>query len=367
MSETQKRSILHVSSPLSWRGGEQQLFYLYLGLKSKAFQQIVFCPQHSELSKKIDESDCVTYKKRSGFDIAAAFKLAKLCKAKKVDLIHCHDAHAHTTAVLAADIFGNKVPIVLSRRVDFHIGKSWFSRHKYNHKRIVSILCVSDAIKEIVRPAITNANIRVVTVHSGVDVLKYQNAKRGKLRKEFGIPEGGMIIGNVAAMADHKDIPTFLRTVKRLQSNESFYFFLIGSGPLELEMKAMASELQLTSRLIFTGFRNDLTEIFCDLDVLLFTSKTEGLGTTILDAFANKVPVVATNAGGISEMIHHLQTGLLCEVGDDEQLANAVLHVLENAELNQKLIENALEKLKQFSWTEMVAKTQAEYHQLFNN
>jgi L-malate glycosyltransferase len=366
MPMTKPISVLHVSSPMSWRGGEQQLYYLYSNLKIRKLNQKVFCPKGSILASKVDANDRITYQKRSGFDVLAAKKLKTVCDQHEVRLIHAHDAHAHTTAVLAADIWGSTVPIVLSRRVDFPTKNSFFTKHKYNHQNIKTILCVSDAIKEILTPSITAAHIRLVTVHSGTDINRFGQTKPGKLRAELAIPEEAFLVGNVAALADHKDYPTFLKTIKILYDNPKLWFVVIGSGPLENEIKQHAIDLELGERLIFAGFRQDLDEVFCDLDLLLFTSKTEGLGTTVLDAFANKIPVVATDAGGIPEMVKDGITGLLCSVGSADCLATAVSS-LSNSETRQKeLATQAYDVLSDFSAESMALKSLNEYKMLLD-
>jgi glycosyltransferase involved in cell wall biosynthesis len=361
-------TVLHISSPLSWRGGEQQLYYLYKGLKEDKtanFAQKVFCPIGSELSSKIDTKDCIIYKKRGGFDILAAKRLAKICRKQAITFLHAHDAHSHTTAVLSAMLFNNATPIILSRRVDFAVGKNWWSRMKYNHNSIQRIVCVSEAINTIVQKGTSLNSSKVVTIHSGIDPNKFVKMRSGHLRNELGCKPDEILIGNIAALADHKDYFTFIDTVFLLHNKHpSWKFVVIGNGPMELELKQYADQKGLHKVIHFVGYRTDVQQIFKDLDVLLFTSKTEGLGTTVLDAFGNQVPVVATNAGGISEMVEDGQTGLLAEVGDAKDLANKVEQVLQNAELNGKIVAGANQKLKLFTNEVMINKTRALYSEL---
>ena len=86
-------------------------------------------------------------------------------------------------------------------------------------------------------------------------------------------------------------------------NNENAHFVIIGKGPMENEIKSFSSKLKCSKNIHFVGFRNDVPDILGELNVFLITSKTEGLGTSILDALAAKVPVVATRAGGIPEII----------------------------------------------------------------
>jgi len=361
-------NILHISSPLSWRGGEQQLFYLHKGLLLKGHVSKVFCPNEGILASRLEIDERVLYNKRSGFDVLAGSKLAKYCRKHKVDIIHAHDAHSHTTSVIAASVFGNKTPIVLSRRVDFPIGGSWFSRYKYNHKRIKLIACVSDVICDMVQPRITSSDINVQTIHSGVDLSRFDNVQPYDLRQELGLTQETKLIANFSALADHKDYFTFIDTAELVcKSREDVRFLIFGKGGLETELKEYVRAKNLAEKVLFTGFRKNLPELYPNIDVLLFTSKTEGLGTTILDAFASSVPVVATKAGGIPEMVVHETTGLLAEIGDAETLGNLVNRVLDDENLGKALIENAKRKCHDFSKDRMVELTEMAYKKVLNN
>lgn len=320
------------------------------------------------MSQRLPLEQQFNYVKRSGVDIAAARQLARLCKQTKPDLVHAHDSHSHTTCILAAILFRNATPIILSRRVDFPIGSSWFSKFKYNHKKIRAIVCVSDTIKEIVRPQITAQHIHLTTVHSGVNPDKFQGVQVKDLRAELRLEKDIRIVANVAALADHKDYFTFLDTAKKLSSDRQDVRFLIfGSGNMEQELKAYCSKLDLNAYTYFMGFRQDLNQLYPNFDALLFPSKTEGLGTSILDAWANNVPVVATRAGGIPEMIIHEETGLLADVGDAGSLAAELTRILDDRKLRETVTQNAQKHLKKFTVNEMVRKTTSEYQNILNN
>jgi glycosyltransferase involved in cell wall biosynthesis len=363
MDKKEDLKVLHVSTPLTWRGGEQQVFYLMSELKKKGIRQVLFCPEHSELGKRAVEKEFLVtnFVKRSGLGFLAARQLRLLVVKENITIIHVHDAQAHTMCVLAASIFRLKVPIVLNRRVDFPIKKRWFTLYKYNHPQIKRIICVSDAIRKIVAPTIKEPK-SAVTIHSGIDLSRFEKPEKGKLRALLNLPAETILVGNVAAIADHKDYPTFLKTVQILsQTNPDLRFIIMGDGPLKTGIEKLCDALGLTKSVFFTGFRNDIPELLPDLSAFLFTSKTEGLGTSILDAFAAGVPVVATNAGGIPELVMHKKTGLLADVGDAETLAKNVRQIIEKPELAASLKYNAGEHLKEFT-KEHTAKMTADLY-----
>jgi glycosyltransferase involved in cell wall biosynthesis len=103
------------------------------------------------------------------------------------------------------------------------------------------------------------------------------------------------------------------------------------------------------------------------LDLFLITSKTEGLGTIVLEAFAGKVPVVATAAGGIPELVEHEVTGLLSPVGDDVSLSHAVIRVLRDAGLRETLTAAAARKAESFSFRMTAMKTLDVYREVASN
>lgn len=357
-----KIKVLQVVSSVNWRGGEQQAAYLVEELKAQ-IEVIVLCSQNSHFEAFCKEKNITHFtvrKKKRSIDLTYARKIKEICKKHNVDLCHVHDAHSHSYALLATVIFGNKTPLILSRRVDFPIKQNWFSRYKYNHSIVAKILCVSDEIKRITAKDIRDQS-KLVTVYSGIDLDKFQEPT-GVLRKEFNIPQDSFLIGNTSALADHKDYFTFINAAKLvLSKEEKSYFIVIGDGPMRAAIKEYAREKDLGDRFIFAGFRNDITRVLGELDLFLITSKTEGLGTSILDAFACKVPVVATRAGGIPELVEHKKTGLLCAVGNEMEISEAVTQMREDISLRNAIVTSGFEKVKSFSKKNTAQQTFKQY------
>ncbi|MEM9846570.1 MAG: glycosyltransferase family 4 protein [Bacteroidota bacterium] len=357
--------ILHLSSAKTWRGGEQQIAYLIEELNNLQVQQHVFCVANGAFANWCQQNKIrhSVYQKRSSFDPRIARQLRRLVSQQKITHVHAHDSHAHTYAFLAALLFGLKTPIIVSRRVDFPVSKSIFSRWKYNHPSIRKIICISENIQRVMLPAIKHPDLLVV-IHSGVRADKFQARNQHILRSAYHIPPEKKIIANIAALADHKDYPTFIRTAEKiLQLRQDVHFFIIGGDAGEGEyLKSLIASKQLTQSITLTGYRNDIVAVFPELDILLFTSKEEGLGTTVLDAFACGVPVVATAAGGIPEMITHRVTGCLAPIGEDQQLAKEIIFLLNHEAAKATMIEQAKKQLTHFSSKKMAATVLSLYH-----
>lgn len=356
--------ILHLSTALTWRGGEQQIAYLHQGLREAGIKQTVLCSSKSAIMGYCNKYSlsCYHIPKTGSFSWQYAKKIKELVKKYKTTIIHIHDSHAHNNAIIAAAVLKVKIPIVLHRRVDFAVTDSFLSRYKYNYPGIKRIISVSKAIENILAPAIhDHSKLRVV--YSGIDTNKEVEVD-GRLRQELGLPNDAIIVGNVAALADHKDPYTFINVAEALKDHPQYYFVWIGGGEMEYEIKTEIRNRGLQKKVLLTGFRKDVRDVLPELSFFLMTSKTEGLGTSILDAFMSDVPVIATAAGGIPELVEHGKTGLLAPVADADALAMHILHLSVDKDYTQQLVATAKEKAMGFDFHVMADKVLKIYKEV---
>lgn len=366
VEEEKPIKVIQLSSEATWRGGEQQIAYLIGELKRHNIESIAFVKNGSSFEEYCKKNEIRYYRSlfQNSIDLITVFKLCWIARKEKVSIVHIHSSKSHSLAVLAT-LFGLRTPLILSRRVDFELSNSLFSDWKYNHPQIKKILCVSDAITNIVKSHLRNPE-KCITVHSGVDINKFKvKSVANLLREEFKIEKGKILIGNTSALAGHKDYFTFIDTIEILvKKSLPVVAFIIGKGPLERELKNYVAQKGLKENIIFTGFRNNITEILPCLDIFLITSTEEGLGTSVLDAFASRVPVVATYAGGIPEMVKHGQTGLIVKPKDAAGLASCIEQLMNSPELRNTVIENAYATVLTFSKETTATKTRLVYREV---
>ena len=360
--------ILHLSSEKTWRGGEQQIAYLIEELDKHGVENFVACRKNSAFEKHCIKNniDHISIPFANNFDISTAWQIKTFANYAEIDIIHMHSSRSHTMAVMAT-VLGSKAKMILSRRVDFPSSGNWLSKYKYNHPRIKKVLCVSEKIKEIISPIIKDKS-KLEVVYSGIDLKRFAGKTNTNiLHKEFGLDADTKIIANISALAPHKDYFTFVETVEEFKkiSTEKVKFFAIGEGNCRTEIENYIKQKGLENNIILTGFRNDVADIFPELDVFLITSEEEGLGTTVLDAFANKIPVVATTGGGIPEMVKHNKTGLLYSIKTPKELAKGVKEVLENSTEAKKRTENAYQLLTEKFTKEQTAKQTLEVYKKY--
>jgi len=368
--------ILQLSSAESWRGGEQQLSYLQEELMDSGISSMVFCKKNSALHTYC-KTNQIPHETFSGGKFAAVVQLAGVCRKAKPQLLHAHDSHSHTIAWLAQQLKLIDTPLVVSRRVDFPIGKNALSLKKYNHPSVKKIICVSKAIQKIVEPKIEKKE-KLCVIHDGIDFQRFAERqpyplseaekKEGLLRKELHIDKSSFLLGKVAALAPHKDYPTFIKTAELLlQKGIPAHFLLFGhDGGCKREIEQLIAGSPYRKRFHLMGFRQDIHLLLPELDIFLFTSKTEGLGSSLLDAMYCGIPIVSTSAGGIPEIVQHEKNGLLATVGNTTELALQVERLIQDKELTKKLIKNGKQRVLHFTKTAMAQKTTRIYEEMLS-
>ena len=360
--------VLHLSSEKSWRGGEQQIAYLIEEHKKLSINSFIASKKGSEFSKHcaFQGWEYIEAPFSNSIDLWSALTIRKYCKEKQIDIVHMHGSGSHGVGVISASL-GNKAKLILSRRVDFQLKDNFLSKWKYKHPSIKKILCVSNKIKEIVSKSISNKTI-CQTIYSGIDLSKFAPGnKEHTLRKQFNIDQKSFLIGNTSALADHKDYFTFVDTAQAiLEKKPNTSFIIFGKGPLEQEVKQYISEKGMNKEFTFTGFVDNIPMLLPQIDLFLMTSKTEGLGTSLLDAMACKIPIVATEAGGIPEIVINENTGLTAAIGDHQELAKLVIRIIENPSKGKILSDNAFSFVQKFDRKVTALQTLEVYREIAN-
>lgn len=345
-------NILNITTVPELRGGDIQMYTIYTLLKEyKDLNQFILCPDNSDLAQKYKgiDSEIITYKKKSKiFDVIPS--IIKVVKEKNINIINIHDSSALTATLLASFFFSAEVKIILSRKRDNKIKKNILGKLKYGNKRISKIVSVSKAVESIFYDVVKDRS-KLITIYDAIDVHFFSNTnKSDKIHKEFGFDSNTKIIGNIAALTNQKDIYTFVNTAKKIIDKSVFpfkiKFIVIGKGDKKQELLDYIQSLELQNDIYLLGFRNNIKELLSEFDVFLLTSISEGLPLAIYEAFASKIPVVTTKAGGIPEVVKEGETGFIANIKDSEKLSNDVIQILENDRISKTITQNAFELVK---------------------
>ncbi len=327
--------LFQIDAGKEWRGGQRQSLLLAKEIQKKGYPLEFLVQPKSPLFERAQEANLpvTPIKIRNEFDLTAALRMARLFKKRKGVLVHFHDARSLAAGSYAASLA--KVPIrIISRRVDFALNKNPFSQRKYK-KGVDSIIAVSEGVKKVlISSGIESRMIEVVP--SGIDFLLPEDMKKSAyLRKEFSFAPDDYLVGIVAHLADHKGHKYLIDATKILKDKApKIKIIIVGEGPLFVELSRQAKEIHVEDKVFFMGFRKDVPRILASLDLFVLASYLEGLGSSLMDAMAHKLPVVATNVGGIPEVVIDGKTGLLVPPRHPAALAEAILKLYRDPSLS---------------------------------
>lgn len=316
VSNSSKIRVLQIITKPDWAGAQRIVYEISKGIKQHYSDSIdieVATGTRGPLTEKLKEINVKTHIIPSLIreinplrDLKAYNNIKRLIKRGNYDVVHCHSTKAGILGRLAAKQL--KV-----RNVIYTVHGWWgINRYKGLKKKIAIMVerfmtrytdklvfvCIADREKAVGMRICKPQQCKVIL--NQVTVPKFE---KGKLRKMLGIPKNARIIGNVARLDPQKNPFRFIEVAKNiLGKTNNVIFVWIGDGILKDKVKEKINLYNLDKKIILAGFYPNGAELMVDFDCLLMTSDDEGLPITILEAISQKIPVVSTDVGGVSEI-----------------------------------------------------------------
>ena len=354
---------IHVDTARTWRGGQRQVLLTVLGLRERGHRALLVAHPDGELAGRASEGhDLIRLAPRAEVDLHAAWKLSRIIKQLRPDIVQAHDPHAVASASLALSFMtSGKCPaLIASRRVAFHLKGNAFSRWKYD--QVDCFVAASEAIhRMLIQDGVDPGS--VVTIHEGIDVHRVQAEPAVNIHAELWLPTQAPIVGAVGALTQekgHKHLIDAAALVVREVPDARFVIF--GEGDLRPVLERQIRDLHLDKHVLLSGFRADILGIIRSFDLFVMSSLAEGLGTSLLDAMALSKATIASDTGGIPEVVAHGETGLLVPPRDPHALAEAISSLLKDRERRERMGHAGFERVgRLFSAERMVEKTLEVY------
>jgi len=350
-------SLFQIDAGREWRGGQRQVFLLTRELLRRGYEAVLVAPPESPLLEKAKAAglQVLPIAIKNDAHLTAGWKIARAMRRSRCVLAHFHDGHAAGTGGRAAR--KADVPIrIVSRRVEFPLKDNRFSLKKYAETD--AVVAISESVREVlVKGGVPSDRIEVIP--SGIDFSPFaQVTEKDFLRREFGFAADDFLVGIVAHLEDSKGHRTLIDAARFLKARTpKIKIIIIGSGSLELELTEQARGLGVNDLVFFLGFRDDVPRLLASLDAFVMTSNAEGLGTSIMDAMASRLPVVATSVGGIPEVVTDKETGILIPPRHPEDLAEAIGKLYADRAYARKLGKRGFEVVhEKFSAEAMAAR-----------
>jgi glycosyltransferase involved in cell wall biosynthesis len=330
-----------------------------LGLRERGWRAVLVAHPEGELAHRASEGhDLIRLAPRTEVDLSAAWRLSRIIKELKPDVIHAHDPHGVALASLALS-FGTSSQgpaLIASRRVAFHLKPHAFSRWKY--RQVDCFIAASDSIHAL----LLNDGIeaaRIVTIYEGIDLHRVQAEPALNIHAEFWLPTHAPIVGAVGALTPEKGHRHLIDAAALvLREVPDAHFVILGEGDLRPSLERQIRELHLDKHVLMPGFRADVLAFVRAFDLFVMCSIAEGLGTSLLDAMGCSKATVASDTGGIPEVVADGETGLLVPPRDHHALAKAIVRLLKDEDRRKRMGEAGLERVQRiFSAERMVERT----------
>jgi glycosyltransferase involved in cell wall biosynthesis len=329
--------VLHLDTERGWRGGQTQLAHLMRG----SDEGMVVAHEGSEVALRYQKLGlpCLGVQMRGSWLGAGAIR--NVARHFRPDLIAAHTAHAHR---LALAIGG--APVVVHRRVDFRIPRR--SRHAY--RSAAGFVAVSQAVARVLTDGGVDPG-RIVVVYDGV-LSRTKHAA-----ESLPWPSGTQRVLAVGALVAHKDHHTMVRALAYTPAR--VHLAIAGEGGLARAIREEALRVGVAERLHLLGARSDVGALLDEADLFCHSSAEEGLGSAVAEAMLGGVPVVATRAGGVPEVV--AADGTLVDPRQPRALAKAIEEALANPAARTRA-EAAVARIRdRFGVPRLVAETQRAY------
>ena len=343
-------NITHINLSHGFRGGERQTVLLIQELSKLHIKQSLICRKESPLIEHLKDTEALSI--RAVNRLPDARLGALFCIRRKTSLIQAHETLAAQCAFLHHSLFNT--PYIITRRVDNRLKKNSFNSRMY--QQASALVGVSSAISRIMQEAF---NVKAVTIHSAHAKQAINEKKSAEIKDKW---QGLFVIGQIGALVDrHKGQSTLIEATKKLQNKiPNLKVVFLGAGSDEKLLKAKAQDLPIE----FLGFHDNVADYLTNFDIFAYPSNNEGLGSTILDAMSLHIPVIASNAGGIPELIEDGSTGLLIKPHESDALVAAALMLHGNKKFCQSLTSNAFEVAEAHSSENMAAQYLSLYKKI---
>jgi glycosyltransferase involved in cell wall biosynthesis len=302
--------------------------------------------------------------RRGRFDVLPFGRLARHLRRARIDVLHCHKFGSNVWGTLIGRAAG--VPVVIAHEHTW----SYEGRplRRFLDGRVVGRLAhrfvaVSEADRRRMVEIEHVPEERTLTIPTGY--VPRTEPAAGDLRAELGVDDGTPLVGTVAQLRPQKALEVLIEAVARLPEElGSARLVIAGEGPSRPELEQAAARLGVAERVHLLGTRTDVGAILDALDVAAMSSDFEGLPLFAFECMASGTPLVATNVGGLPEVIDDGETGLLVPARDPAALASALERLLRDPALRERLAAAARERVRDYELPAIAARFGRLYDEL---
>lgn len=369
-----KKVFFYTDTPIHG-GAERHMLLLAKNLNKEKYQVALVCSTYKQLNQWCREWEeaglpvhrlNVTHK----HDPRHHSQLKKLLAKEQPDLVHVHLWNPGGCRYLFSAINKETTRLIATEHDPFPLSGLKKTIKKKCLKKTDHTITVSDANKKLCLQLYPEFKHKISTVHNGIDLAAFEKRlrhfstqHRDKLREQlFCAKPEDFVILSIAELHPRKGLKYLLEAYAEIQSKEpKTRLIIVGEGPERKTLEKIMKKLELTDRVLLIGRQEDIPHILASANLFVLASVKEAFGLVLLEAMAAQVPIVATEVGGIPEIVQNHKNGELVEAQNYHALAQTIREVMSNNALMQKLTYMGHHRVKEFDVSHMVRKTENIY------
>jgi len=373
-----KVKILFVIDGMEFGGGERVFTQIINGLPLDQYESFLASGPQDSFYQAISQTPVQRYPVdfSNRFNPAIMFRLIKIIKDHKIDIVHGQGARAEFFARLASGLFcrSGYVSTIAMPVEGYDVGPMKMLLYKafdrFSERFVDRFLVVSSVLAQTMIQGHGIPREKVVKIYNGIETDYYkphdQEEGRRRVRQEYSVNDSEVLIGSLGRLVWQKGFEYFIHAMPILiRDLPEAKFLIVGEGPLRQELEGQTRSLGIQDRLVFTGHRNDIRDMMAAMDIIVIPSLLEGFPMITLEAMAMEKPIVTTSIDGIMEQIRDGREGLLIAPKSPPALAQAVKRLVDNPDYARSLGINARAKVvRDFSVHKMIAETIKVYETL---
>ncbi len=379
--QSQKKKVLFVITKSNWGGAQRYVYDLVTGLPQESFEVSVLLGGSGALKEKLDKTYVRTISmpemKRDialVSDVRIFFKLIKLFRNERPNVVHLNSSKVGGLGALAARIAGVPRIIFTAHGWAFNEERGYWAKSAITFLSWMTVLFSHHTItvseydgRQGKRMPLVGGKISVI--HNGVSNLKYKSKKSAREELLPVSPDKEVLwVGTIAELHANKGIQYAIKAMAQLirtpgnKDLPPFLFVIVGEGEERTRLEALVAEETLESYVVFAGHKENAALLLSAFDMFILPSTKEGLPYVLLEAGQAKLPTISTNVGGISEIISDMNSGILVRPKHSRELAEGLSFLLEDKKKRAEFGANLQETIKEsFSTEQMIASTQSLY------
>lgn len=375
-----KINLLYVITKLELGGAQKQLLSLIRNLDKERFNILLFTAQEGLLVQEASSMEGLTLN-RSRYlerpinplkDLLALIEIYLFIKRNKIDIVHTHSSKAGILGRLAAKLAKAKVILHTVHGWSFNIRQPNLKRYFFIWLERITAGFTDKLIVVSRHDKDTGLNNRIGTpnqyavIRYGLDYNEFAIQEKNNIKEELGLPSGISVVTMISCLKPQKQPQDFIKVASLVtQELPHVRFLLAGDGVLRPAVEDLINKFNLRQKVILLGWRKDIPRILSITDVLVLTSLWEGLPITVLEAMASSRPVIATDTGGVAEVIADQDTGFLVKPGDITAMSEKLVVLLRDEGLRRIMGRKAKDALGlDFSLDNTLNSTQGLYTSL---